>query len=195
MDKGSDKRSETKNAGHRWDLKRGQYTCRDGADVSVPNRTPAPKCSDGGSDRAKDLSLLRTGIVYQPYSRDGRTCRLLASATEFDRSMSQIAGGLKGKTLTFPRTCRKMSRSPFEGAEVERVALPKTLKEIGNDAFCCCRKLKTIIVEDGCEADLSYAGIPDATKVGPPRETTIGDARVWDLRELRDVVIPEGVER
>ena len=50
-------------------------------------------------------------------------------------------------------------------------------------------------MEDGCEADLSVAGVPDSVKVGPPPAATAGGARVWGLRNCREVVIPEGTER
>ena len=50
-------------------------------------------------------------------------------------------------------------------------------------------------MEDGCEASFSNAGVPDSVKVGSPPETMLGNARVWDLKELEDVVVPDGVEK
>ena len=40
-----------------------------------------------------------------------------------------------------------------------------------------------------------YAGISDSVLVGPPPETMVGNIRVWDLRNCKQVVIPEGTER
>lgn len=48
---------------------------------------------------------------------------------------------------------------------------------------------------DGCEVDLSNLEIQNSTKIYPSPETMIGNARVWDLRELKNVIIPEGTER
>ena len=48
---------------------------------------------------------------------------------------------------------------------------------------------------DGCEADLSNLWIQNSTKVGPPPETMVGSVRVWNLRNCKKIVIPEGTER
>ena len=37
--------------------------------------------------------------------------------------------------------------------------------------------------------------MPGYTKVGPPPETMLGNAKIWDLKELKDIVIPDGVEK
>ena len=50
-------------------------------------------------------------------------------------------------------------------------------------------------MEDGCEADLSGAEIPNSVQVGPLPETIVGGMRVWDLRKLKNVIIPEETER
>ena len=66
---------------------------------------------------------------------------------------------------------------------------------LGDGTFYGCDSLKKIYVADGCKAYLSNLEIPDSTKVGPPPETMVGNARVWDLRGCKNIVIPEGVER
>ena len=73
--------------------------------------------------------------------------------------------------------------------------LPETLKYVNADSFSDCDSLGTIYVEDGCEADLFDLNISDSTHVGPLPGTMVGGVRVWDLRKLKDVVIPEGTER
>ena len=70
--------------------------------------------------------------------------------------------------------------------------MPKTLKEIGGSVFSWCDNLKVIHVEDGCEASLRNVMVPNSVKVGPLPETMVGGVRVWDLRKLRDVFIPDG---
>lgn len=50
-------------------------------------------------------------------------------------------------------------------------------------------------MEDGCKASLCKSGISHSVKVGPLPETMIGNARVWDFRNCKRTVIPEGIER
>ena len=132
--------------------------------------------------------------------------------------MLQLARGANGiRTIIFPGTVRDVECGAFtnnwslqsavlnEGLEalgnifsgtgIERLALPRTLKNISRYALSGCGILRRVYVEDGCEADFFAAGTPDSVKVGPPPATTAGGARVWDLRNCREVVIPEGTER
>lgn len=83
----------------------------------------------------------------------------------------------------------------FWNSGLEEITLPKALKDVCLCTFENCRNLKTIYVEDGCEADLFNIGIPDSTQVGPLPETMVGSVRVWGLRDCKDVVIPDVVER
>ena len=47
----------------------------------------------------------------------------------------------------------------FENSGIEEIALPRTLKEIDENLFDGCTKLKTVWVEDGCAVDVkSYVG-------------------------------------
>ena len=57
-----------------------------------------------------------------------------------------------------------------------------------------CPDLKVVRVEDGCTVDVRKS-IPPSVEALPPIETAAGNASLWDLRALRCVVIPEGVER
>lgn len=66
---------------------------------------------------------------------------------------------------------------------------------MSKDAFSQCKYLKVIYVAEECDAGLFYANLPAFTKVGPPPETTIRGVRVWGLRSLKSVVIPDGAER
>ena len=50
-------------------------------------------------------------------------------------------------------------------------------------------------MEDGCEASLCDAKVPESAQVGPLKETMIGNMRVWDLRKLKHVTIPDGAEK
>ena len=50
-------------------------------------------------------------------------------------------------------------------------------------------------MDDGCEADLSDLDLPDSTKVGPLPEIMVDGVRVWDLRQMKNVIIQKGIEK
>ena len=74
-----------------------------------------------------------------------------------------------------------------------KVTLPKTQKR--EHTFSGCESLRLVCVEDGCAADLSMLETYARAEVGPSMGAMTGLECVWDLRELKDVVIPDGVER
>ena len=70
--------------------------------------------------------------------------------------------------------------------------LPATLKKANSDMFYDCGNLKTIWVEDGCPIDIkNYACIEHF----PSGKIAVGGLLLRDLRRLRKVAIPEGVEK
>lgn len=89
---------------------------------------------------------------------------------------------------------RKYYRGVFEESRLEEITLPSTLTEIGETTFkdAC---VKTVYVDEDCEVNLLELQIPKSTKVGPPPTTLVGTVRIWDLREPKDVVVPDGVEK
>lgn len=50
-------------------------------------------------------------------------------------------------------------------------------------------------MEEGSEVSLLNACVPCSTKVGPLPETVLGNVKIWDLRKLKNVAIPDGIER
>lgn len=82
----------------------------------------------------------------------------------------------------------------FHDSGLEEVTLAATLKTIGFNTFSECENLKIIYVRDGCSVDLFFTASA-AIKIGPPPETVVGGVSVWDLRALKDIVIPDGTER
>ena len=50
-------------------------------------------------------------------------------------------------------------------------------------------------MEESLGADLSLVEVPESARIGPLSDAMAGVVRVWGLRELRDVTIPDGVER
>lgn len=62
----------------------------------------------------------------------------------------------------------------FYDSGIKEITLPSALRKIGDYAFENCSDLKTIYVEDGCEATLVDAGVPDLTSVIPISATLVG---------------------
>lgn len=56
-----------------------------------------------------------------------------------------------------------------------------------------CENLKVVWVEDGCRAEISDMYVSSSVKIGPLAETMVASMRVWDLRVLTDVVLPNGI--
>ena len=83
----------------------------------------------------------------------------------------------------------------FWNSGIEEITLPGTLREMTDGTLWNCERLRAIYMEDSCEVNLALLWLPDALKIYPLPETMVGSTRVWSLRELREVVIPEGVER
>lgn len=82
----------------------------------------------------------------------------------------------------------------FRDAKFEEITLPRSLKSVGFGVFQSCSNLKKIYVEDGCEASISDLKMPVFVTVGPTITTMVGNTRVWDLKNLRQIIIPEGAE-
>ena len=76
---------------------------------------------------------------------------------------------------------------------MKEITVPKTLRGIGARAFDDLDNA-TIYVEDGCKFLFSAALIPASVRIGPVLTQMALGVRVWDMRGLRDVVIPDGVE-
>ena len=100
------------------------------------------------------------------------------------------------KRVTFaPRSrLRTIRKRCFMNCGIEEITLPKALKEIHGDALSC-EQLRKICVEEGCEVNLSWAGIPDYTYVHLPSEPMIGKTSVAGMLRCGHVVIPDGIER
>ena len=103
-------------------------------------------------------------------------------------------GCAKLKYVTFERN-QTSEKAVSDSAKPGKAMLPRTLKKIGHGVFSGCEGIKEICAEEGCEASLSLAGMPDSVGVHLPLETMVGGAKLRDLRSCKQVVIPEGVER
>lgn len=83
----------------------------------------------------------------------------------------------------------------FSGCELEEITFPVTLKEIVWNSFYECKNLKAIYVENNSEVNVAEASISSSVIVGPPPGTLVRGINVWNLREQKNIVFPEGIER
>ena len=72
--------------------------------------------------------------------------------------------------------------------------LLRKIRRIGHATFNNCRKLRVVYVENGIEADVPQTVLSSAIQVLPLPDTVVRGVRIWDLRALREIVIPDGVE-
>ena len=77
---------------------------------------------------------------------------------------------------------------------IERIALPKTLQQIGYRVLSGRKNLSIIYVEDGLEEALTRLQVPDSVQVGPLPEMRVRGSRVWDLRRAKNLVLPDDIE-
>ena len=76
---------------------------------------------------------------------------------------------------------------------LETISLPSTLKEMSPRTFGAC-VLKTIYVEEGFELNVEHE-FYYLPVISPSRRIRVGTELLWDLRALKAVAIPEGVEK
>lgn len=199
-----------------WNNQREYYACGDGTTIeplrkttSVENlnrrKTAPDSCIIYAKDKKTHALVLRTNV----------------SSTKYNRCMETFFGGPDGiRTLTLPRTARSVEGSVFCGTaslrsmalndglrmirygsdafrdcQLERMTLPGTLERIDVLDLSGCQRLREIYVADGCRADLASVRLPISAIVGPVPETTVGNSRVWDLRRLKRVIIPNGTKK
>ena len=83
----------------------------------------------------------------------------------------------------------------FSGTALRDITFRAALMDVCYDIFEDCTRLRMVYVDDRCRADFFRVVLPKLAVLGPLPETTAGDQRVWDLRTMHKVVIPDGVER
>ena len=56
--------------------------------------------------------------------------------------------------------------------------LPRTLKEIGSEAFEHCNSLRAVCAENGCEIGLSEAYVPNSVQLVLLSSAFVGDVNI-----------------
>lgn len=83
----------------------------------------------------------------------------------------------------------------FQDSGVEKIVLPNTLRETAYSAFSDIAHLKTIYVGSDCNIYIAGSGISDLTKLVLPPETMAWGRPFAELRQLKELVVPDGVEK
>ena len=84
----------------------------------------------------------------------------------------------------------------FQESGLEEITLPSTLTTVGCRTFADCYSLRVVWVGDGCTLNIwehIHNCMPTYVSV-LPKTAMVGDVFLRDLRQLKEVVIPEGVE-
>lgn len=98
--------------------------------------------------------------------------------------------------MIFNENLKVLEEYAFCNSRLEKVvSLSKIFMTVHKGVFIDCNKLKFIYVSDKCNMFLSDENILNFTQVGPPSKTMAGTMSVWNLRALKNVNIPEGVDR
>lgn len=66
------------------------------------------------------------------------------------------------------------------------------MKSIGRLAFTSCHSL-SVIYAPGSRLPCTKIGFDTPVLVGPPKLQKIGNELLWDLRRVKEVIIPDGV--
>ena len=201
-----------------WNCARDGYACPDRTFIELPRRTAIIR----GLDEQRTVPA--SGIVYALDAEATKLLRTRVSNLEFDRAVTDVFEGPNElRTLTTPNTLRDVREyafydaaalrsvvlnpglealgtgdddsGAFQNAGLTRVQLPGSLKKIKVSELYGCDQLKTVYVDEACEIYLPDLCTPPDARIGPPPDTMAGKVRVWDLRQLRVVAIPEGVEK
>ena len=97
-------------------------------------------------------------------------------------------------SICFPEALETIGRNAFMWSGLEEATIRGALKEVGLNAFANCTRL-VIYADEDLGVSLINAGIYNPARVGPPPGTSVGGVKVWDLREQKTIIIPDGAER
>lgn len=97
------------------------------------------------------------------------------------------------KSVDIPNGVEYIGEGCFQKSGIKEIALSNTLKEISEDAFKECENLKTVWVEEGCTINIRKC-VKESTDI-LPTQAMANRQSLRNLRRLREVTIPEGIEK
>ena len=83
---------------------------------------------------------------------------------------------------------------PLGGSQIEEVALPRTLRTTSSGLFSECARLRAVVVEDGLVLDVRRL-VGDGVVIKLRNQAEVRAGGLILDRTVRDVVLPEGLER
>ena len=93
--------------------------------------------------------------------------------------------------VRLPKGLERIEEFAFCSSGIMEIQIPSTLRELDESPFHFCR-LHTAWVEEGCSCDIRHY-LGRSVHVISTRNGTFGGRPLWELRALRDVVLPDGI--
>ena len=123
------------------------------------------------------------------------TLTVIVSGTGFNKNLSCIIReATAGRTLTFPKTTRSSGAGAFSCAvQLRAIVLNGSATQEGRRMFERCGSLRRICVRGDCHSNIRN-GV-SGLKIVSEGEIIIGTNYLRDLKRLRQVMIPPGVDR
>lgn len=133
------------------------YQCYSLVELNMPNsiisigKGLCYKC-----DKLKDVQLSENITVIPEMAFKGCGC---LSIINFSQNITEIHNHAFTytdlKSLNLTKNITVIGDFAFEGIKIKALVIPKSLKKFGQGAFKNCQHLKKIIIEEGCEAEIS----------------------------------------
>lgn len=149
----------------------------------------------------KGSSITTDDITFWDSGKEKTCCPKLTSITLPSRLKCITSNAFRGckqlEEIHIPETVVTIGYNAFEGSGLKEVRLPNTLKELGDEAFMNCNKLKCVTITgknvvigknafSGCKK-LETLKLPDNLK-------SIGNKAFYDCDVLKKVRIPASVK-
>ena len=140
--------------------------------------------------RGRNLSAI---IYPMPYNRyeDVTFCDLTEISVHPDNPNYSSENGVlfnrdKTKILVYP-----------QGREESHYAIPVSVTKIGNEAFACCDRLKSLTIPNSVKkiGDGAFHRIGLTSVAIPDSVTEIGDRAFYECKELKSVIISDSVKK
>lgn len=128
------------------------------------------------------------------FSRDMR--RLLRCA--YDVKTFTFAGAGQLRNAELPDGIEVIERRCFFCSELRRVEIPRSVTKIGDEAFCDCHSLKSLIFQEGSRleviGDSAFKNTKITKFVAPSSLVAIGQGAFSNCTQLKHAELNEGLE-
>jgi len=100
------------------------------------------------------------------------------------------------KSLTLPEGLEEIGDFAFWGAGISRIVLPKSLKRIGENAFCSCDELQEVVFQEGLIeiGEEAFDKCESLTSVKLPSTLKILGDDAFSETKIQSLVVPDGLQ-